>query len=733
MADHLVELDDRWSLWRRFAVRGTGLPIDFVDAFAVPELLEGAVPDDSVRSRTAEAFWAALADDTFVAALAWQNPSIVRTWAGRLAAMAGAGGDRRLSRRNERERVVARYAQRYATKNESIGFFGPVAWGTFGGERALHWHGTTGIRSSTVSFEVWAIAELAEAWARDPEIRPHTPVRLNPSCSVDGLRVQRPRRAPVELPAAVIAAACSGTTHAELLEIAGSEALAELVAAEVLLVGFPIPFDEHPERHLRAQVQAIADPAVAERLHGHLDRLDAARDWVAKVARDPHRVPDAIAELGAAVVAAGGTATRAIGKHGLGRTAVYLDCRRDLDVAVGAGPLAELAGPLGILLDTADWLAAEVAGAVEDGLRERWRELRRDHEVVSLARLLTAATDLLVPGNATAAAVAEDFRLRWAEVLPTAGEGPVRLSSARVRALVDVLFPRATPRWAAARHHTPDLMLAAGPRGPQWVLGELHVALNTVESRLFATQCDWRGELVEATKTDFAGGRLVPLYPPRGVANNSRTYPPPALDPPGGFDYWSYTDDSGHEHGHGSTSATVIEVRELDGELVGVAHGRAARVLEYLGEFLTAVVVNLFTLRPRSPHLPRVLIDDVVVCRESWTFPAAEIPLPSSRPSDYSYQCLRDWARQRGLPRRVFVHVPGEPKPVYADFAAPALLDNLARMIRPLADHPVSFIEMLPGPESLWLTDDRGRPHTTEFRVVAVRSAVPEPVFRPLP
>ncbi|GAA3435557.1 lantibiotic dehydratase [Kutzneria kofuensis] len=192
--------------------------MEFVDTFAVDR------PDDepAARAATTEAVWSALADDTFMAALTWQNPSVVDTLAHRLAALARSGERPPLSRRNERERVIARYAQRYATKNESIGFFGPVAWGTFTDAAApLSWRGTLGLRDSTVSFEVWAIVELARSWGERPEVRPHLPVRLHPASTVDYGRLLRPRRPPRNL---------DGAAAALLAALAPKQTLSMLVA-----------------------------------------------------------------------------------------------------------------------------------------------------------------------------------------------------------------------------------------------------------------------------------------------------------------------------------------------------------------------------------------------------------------------------------------------------------------------------------------------------------------------
>ena len=107
-----------------------------------------------------------------------------------------------------------------------------------------------------------------------------------------------------------------------------------------------------------------------------------------------------------------------------------------------------------------------------------------------------------------------------------------------------------------------------------------------------------------------------------------------------------------------------------------------------------------------------------MVRRASWSAPAAELP---ATPDD-----LAAWARDRGLPRRVFARSPLERKPRYVDFESPSLRRTLARFVAPARERapaaPVEFTEMLPGPDECWLESDAGH-HTSELRVVALDRA----------
>jgi hypothetical protein len=747
-----LPLTPGWAIWPEVVVRSTGLPIELVGAFAVPDLDTGAeIPDETVREVTTGAVRSALLDDRFLAAICWQNPAVVTTWAARMAAAARSGEPILTSRRNERERVISRYVQRYCTKNESIGFFGPVAWAHATGDAEdLSYTGGLGIRRQSVSLETWAVAALAAAWRDDPAVLPLLPVRLDPAATVTDGWLFRPRHRPVRLaspdtellaalpggercgPLARQVAAATGADEEKILA-----RLVELGQEGIVQVGFMVPFDEFPERHLARQLSELPPGETRTALTNRLDRLTGARDQVEAVAVRPRDLQPALDTLAREFEAAGGIAGRTLERGQRGRTVAYLDCRRDLDVRLGPRLVDALRAPLGLLLNSARWLAAVVGAAVEAYLRAQYHDLRAQGPV-NLADLQLAGAPALVPGGPVVQEVFEDFQLRWSELLlepDPAGMEPARLSSQDLAPMVDVLFPPRVAPWAAARRHSPDLLLARQPDGRlQWVLGELHVAMNTLESRVFRTQADDPGTLISATAADFPGGRLVPMYPHDARPSNTRTYPPPALDPPGQFLYWSFGADQGHESGARSLPATAISVHERDRQLVGTADGLQAPVLEFFGEFLTAVTVNLFQLRQARARLPRLLIDDVVVARQSWCSPPAAIPLPASRTKDYSYGGIRSWAAGQGIPRHAFVTVPGEPKPVYVDFCAPALLDNLARLIRrAVADQTaeITVTEMLPEPGQLWLADSAGGHYAAELRFVAVDQQTQDAVVGP--
>lgn len=747
-----VPLSEHWSLWPVAVLRGAGMPFNLLDALAVPDLLAmppGEGRNSAIKEVMDKAIAAIAATESVHEALVWQNPGVADTWLELAAA-----GDRALPNRAYRHGVLARYLQRYCAKNESIGSFGPVGWIRFTpGSDGIELSGDGGIRRRSVYLESWAVAALAEAWRRDERLFPYLPIRLDPATSFAAGVLRCPRRPPVTcspLESTLLSAIDGRRNCGEVLACAAGaaeprEARAELHRLRergVVQVGFAVPHYDHPETLLRRQVEAVADVPLRAELLGRLDAIDAARDAVAR-SRGPRALRQALRELSATFAEAGCTEV-ATPRHSLyGRTLAYSDCRRDADVRLGDDLVTALRAPLAILLSSARWLASEIGAAVEQRLLEQYRWLRSRRDVVTLSDLQFAAGEALSPAGPPAAEVLEDFRMRWAEIIPGHSAGEVRLSSEKTRPLAEALFPLSAPRWAAARQHSPDLMLRRQPGGGwQWVLGELHVALNTLENRVFRTQCDDPDELVALTRADMSGGRVVPLYPLASAEAAARTYPPSALDPPRAYRYWSYASDQGHPQQVSSVPGTAIVVTEQQGTLIGTAgtgpSAWAAPVLEFFGDFLTAVAVNLFQLRQPGPRLGRVLLDDVVICRETWSVPLDEVPLPPRKNTDRGHEALRRWAAGLGMPRHVFVRTPAERKPFYVDFSAPLLAGNLVRAVRRALNEPgagapaLTVVEMLPGPGELWLSDSAERSYTSEFRMVAVDGVPVDRAFRPV-
>jgi hypothetical protein len=172
VAPHLMPLAGEWALWRDVAVRTAGFPVSGLGIFGSP--------DEQAGLRTVAR------DPLFQTAVTWQNRAAKRNAVDKIAAGAPAPG----SAQRRREELVASYWQRYCAKNDTIGFFGPLAWGRLADDGPTV-HASCGrlVSKSTAHFEAWAIQALAEAL--DPDLT----VSAGPQSERD-LRTQLERSQP---------------------------------------------------------------------------------------------------------------------------------------------------------------------------------------------------------------------------------------------------------------------------------------------------------------------------------------------------------------------------------------------------------------------------------------------------------------------------------------------------------------------------------------------------------
>jgi hypothetical protein len=727
--------DGRWWLWRDIALRGAGFPADYLSAVCDSELtsavdasrLDQKAWDTAVTrlsARTAEV----AADPLFREAVAWQNPKAVATCLDKVT-----DGRPRNAKRRAHEVMVAAYLQRYCLKNDTIGFFGPVGWATAEPDEPVLsvTPGDGLLRRRTTYFETWAVDELARALAGQEKMSRWLAPRPVAANVLVGQVLYRSRGRPVQLSdvEARLLARCDGTRPvADLLDQPDAaevlRRLTELGAIRLDLLG---PVEAWPERTLRSRLTLVRDEAVRTRAYGLLDEMAAARAGLAAAAGDTDAVLAAWETLGEVFARITGEAPqRRAGRTYAGRTLCYEDTIRDVGVRVGAAVLDALASPLTLVLDSARWLVAEVGERyrrVFTDLYERERA-RVGDSALPLGRLLVMATpelpsrDTGILTDLVAGAVAE-FQRRWAAILAVPpGEQRHHVDAAAIAPDVARLFPVRQVPWSAATQHSPDILIAGPLDDPLLVLGELHMAVNTLESRFLVEQHEDRLRLLAAAEADH-GDRRIYLLPRRdGPFVTSRTLPPSALLSPR-YTYVALDVESA------AVPGPVIPLADLVAERQGGAvvarsrtSGAVLDLMEVFGELLSSAVVNAFQPVADAGHRPRVTIDRFVLCREAWRFSAAETDWAFRGSQRERFTLARRWQIRHGIPGQAFYRVPGEDKPRAVDFRSPALVDLLAKAIR--ATETFSVVEMLPDVSRLWLHDNEGRRYTSELRFVAV-------------
>lgn len=776
-AVHLVPLGATgWHVWRDVLVRGAGFPARLVDELADPDLartadalLSGTATAeeyhrafDTAVGRFGEVVRRTAADRRFREAVAWQNHALLPRCLDKAVA-----GEPRNSKGREHQETIVNYLQRYALKNDTIGFFGPTAWGQWTrpaggvrGEDLLRIEPGRGfLRHRAVYFESWAVDAVAQALGRDPAMTPWLLPCRDPNLVIEEGRVRRAFGSPLLLsPAqAALLQACDGKRPAVEVarELAGPglpygceaeamTALNWLLGEGLITLGLEGPLELHPEITLRDKLHRIGHLSVRNKALADLDRLLGARADVAAAAGDAERLAAALDRLNTEFEQVTGTeAGRLHGQTYAARTLVFEETVRDVDVELGTALRAELAGPLGLVLDSARWLANRIAAEYGAYLSAAHRDWTAAHPgaAMPLVELLEHAGQKLgclgTDSDETRAAIA-DFQQRWRHVLGAAARPesgmPAQLSSGMLADRVRATFPAARPAHSAAVHHAPDVMIAAASeaavrRGEyEAVLGEVHAAFNTLEHRSTVEHHPAPDALRGYDAADH-GGRRIYLVPPKKnllATTSSRLSPPTAMPAPDTV-YWSTRNPSIEPPGrflaladlfvHATDEPGALEVHDGAGTF-------RAPLLDVLSEPLSDVTATAFQPFPRCRHRGRVTVDRLVVAREAWTLPTAELTWADQREERERFLTARSWRVENGLPERVFTKTPGEIKPFFVDFGSIPLVNLFARAVRRAAakdaEAQVTLTEVLPDTNQTWLTDNLGERYSCELRMIAV-------------
>jgi len=619
LTDDHVAISAGWALWRDFAVRSAGFPVQGLEVFGSG--------DESVRLR------GVAQDPMFREAVTWQNPAALDNAVLKLA----HGSTDKPSRIRRREELVASYWQRYCAKNDTIGFFGPLAWGRFSDDGPpLSWRSGALVRERDVHLEAWAVQALAAA--------------IDPGLSI----------------------------------ATGPHAAADLRSA----------LDTHP------------DPVTRARGFAALDRFEAARDAVE--CAPPDSLREALCALDATFTELTGREPfRNPGRAYGARTLVYIDCMRDLEVTLGRTLVAEIAPALQVLFEAGRWYCGQINEIGKSVIEQSLPSGGRGPFAPVLGRVLRP---LIMNWPPEIEAELAEMHRRLALVL--ADPSPETIGARAAAAFADH-----RPAWPTSVFQSLDVQLAARDETAvaegDWaaVIGDMHPGANPLVQGLFAHRHPTPPTMLELIRA--AVGRPVPLLLPPfapGLGQDGRGAPLTA-------------EDDIHIAAMADTRAQPPrrtwlpdELLVEDGDVVDRDGALRVALPDALGMAIFIAGVRAFELLPNCEHAERVTVGRTVLRREGWNVPAGDVPRDA--------RDLRAFARDRGMPRRLFAKSPLERKPMYLDVESPALTRVLCRHARQAAAQApgaaIRFTEMLPTPEQSWLSDAEGNRYVSELRLVAV-------------
>jgi hypothetical protein len=713
-----------------------------------------------LRERYARAFAAeraevsrALADTAatprFREAIAWQNRAALETALDPLVRDPVTDNSS-----NEKKRdLVTNYLQRYCTKNDTIGFFGPVGWALLTDESDGFTvaPGPDLVARRGVYFEQWAVDVLAKKIGTDLELDRWFIPRVLPFVRIEGRTATSAisRREELTHADVEIIACCNGVALAG--EIAESlirrgefgrekdvlQALRALAKRKLIAFELEVPLVWEADQSLRRSLERVDDEMKRAEALAMLDELTAKRDAVAAAAGDAKAIVRALTDLEETFTRVTGLpAVRNAGMMYAGRQVVFQDCLRDVDVEIGRKLLDDVAPALRLVLDAARWLTGEAARVYGAALMEAYEDVakRKGARTVPLSdywfrvQRVFHGTAIRLQNQ-----IVEELTTRWARVLGPIEEGArnIQLSSSELRAKVHAEFGAAGTGGGHTKAHSPDLMVVAPSadaieRGEALVvLGEVHVGVNTLGAMAFA------GQLPVPEDADVAFAELngdepfvIPVAPKDWPRATARSVP---YGLPEATTWYLETNTDPAPAGRERVLAlTELSVVDDDGRIVVRGpRGFEMGLVAFFGEALAGMTASAFRFLSPRAHAPRIAIDKLVIARETWTVAAEDLAFANAKEPDERFRSARRWAASIGLPRMFFVKSPIEVKPVFVDLSSPTLVTMLSKLARNAAKHPgggvaLVITEMLPSLDETWLADADGGRYTSELRIAAL-------------
>jgi hypothetical protein len=688
-------------------------------------------------------------DDRLQQALAWQNRDALENVAQAIGRDDGKG---RPAKRRQREEKLALYLQRYCVKNESIGFFGPVGWGCWSdGVTSLRAHQEL-VTLRTASMEDWAVRALARSSASLPEALPWLVPTAKPYLWIRERNVVSSRGivATLSWEEIEILKSCRNQRTARLVAaVALNNSLfrfsgqAEIYAIlqrlgekKIIDLEFPVAAGDFAAlEKLIGAFNGIEEPALRSKLLSPVQDIRGQIGSIGGKELSAARTKQLLDSLDESFQAATGqNSHRRRGVTYGARTILFHDCRRAIDLQLNQAVL-ERAGPaIGIVLHMATWWCGLIGTKFDEWclgtLRKLAGEQERDTGLPLPVFWLQAQGVLVHAFEDLIEAPTKDLRERWMRCLPTpASSGSaISVSSEALHSSLIKGAPLGETHWPASRQHSPDLLISAasvdaiGKGDYLLVLGELHAAANTMLTSALARTHPDPSSLASAQRSCSPRGRVHLRFSTEDIVYPLRTH----------FEIDSAIDfevlmSEGARAINPVRSAAISDfmIAERDGVIRIFTRDRRESFLacEFFSQLLSQLVMNRYRPLSGQRYTPRVLVDELVVQRQEWSFGLHEFEFVDVESDADNFLYLRYLARSSGLPNHVFVSASWERKPFWLDISNAVYVRCFCKLLRAARRRStagtVRVSEALPGFDGLWLADAKSQKYTAELRTLA--------------
>lgn len=651
---------------------------------------------DEADSEAAEALRGVMARPDVQEAVFLSNPEVYRNML--VPFLDGPRPDNARWRRVRRQLYT--YLQRFCAKNETVSFFGPMAYGT-----TRPGHGVT-LRTDVprrrrVFFAQWAGREVADAVARDPRLRTVLPFRRTgappPAGAAAGAAAGTPAGAD-ELLAAVASFGTEGATlprvaeavHAGLRDTATR--LRPLVAGGRLVFGIAAaPYELDPLGTMLDRLARLPDGEAVREWTGRIGRLRALLTEV-EATPFPGRTA-AVERLEHAFSQVTGTpARRGAGAVYADRAVFYEECASPFALEVGEETLRSWAERIGPALE----LSAAHGAAVQRAAAAKVRDALGAGPALDLLEYSERLRDVFDPGGSR-------FVPDHVPVHPTDRQRQVTgelLAAAALLpgdryALVDLCpavsdvrqLPDAHLVLGRCHHH----LLTDGWLGTMFPGGD---GFGADARRWVADRPGLVGFDVGRRNKGyylFPGRRVVLRSPSAADADDPHTVWPQRITV--------------------ENTAVGPRCRDETGREVSV-YLPLSDYVKYPPYAAISPPQVLHAVFGGPADTSEVTVGGVVYQRPRWTLDAAAV---SARTPYARFLKLRRLARTRVPGRFVFCRTDRERKPYLIDLESVLAADLAAHVAK--GSTLVTAEQMRPGPEELWLRDENGHRYTCELRM----------------
>jgi lantibiotic biosynthesis dehydratase-like protein len=654
---------DEWGVVRQFVLRMAGFPFELLESLALSHSAQAAragriVSDEEFALELEEArhrLWHIMQHNDFREALLLSNPACLERlehYQSRGFPVAPNSNERRL------ERLFVTYLQRFCAKNESMSFFGPTAYGIFSGEsdQMLTLTARGMVEERNVGLSQWALRELQKLLPQDPP--PPHPTLARP------------------------------LDH--FLEASSEDQISHLI-------------------EFRSQLHSFASTGMPERV-GIYRRM--AERFQALTGQD---------------------AVRNEGTVYGDRMIVYEDCSYAVcDLRMSKKAERKLVGDWAALLEIICY-PGELRQQVERQVLDRWMRSRFGHtDIVSFEQVNENLFPDVVSG--LEAEAESEWRQRsfpyfqavhslldGREDMPDAAVTQLDLESVWSAIQSNPLAP-----WPCVI--SPDFMFHASSMEQinsgdfQTVLGDLHSALGVdgFYARLHPDPATLQADLLLAVQEHAPDYQTVNFVcAPANKTSLATEIPIPEIA-------WEQTAPALQPQV--PLSSLYFDLNGNSMQLFSCDYEKPIYICSRIPRKLRLFALQTFSVSPcglehfqaallhRRQHVPRMRQGDAIFLRETWKIPAVRLLQCGHAGSPaQSFDEIQRLAAELGCPQHVFIKIPGERKPYFVDLENWLLLDMILRQVKKVSASEIVVSEMLPPPDSLWLTDSKGR-HTSELR-----------------